>query len=193
MTATYHRTVLFGVATVTGLALTITGCTGRAPSFGSPRDPIPSAAIGSPTVPQPVDLAAAVDLAQRFSAAYGTFSPVNPTAVPGRAWIESWQPLAVDLVAEQAAATFDQLWGWTWDQQTQCHDVTVTGPVTTAPTSFGTVIVRIPAKRYVLRLSAHADEGTWQPVTFTVTVGPRSAASPSGSGLAVYLATMTTN
>lgn len=129
----------------------------------------------------PVD--AAEQLAVKFIGLYGTFTPAAPD--PGRTWLSSWRSLALPEVSTRAEREFDQLWGWTWDQQVQTQDVLPTGPAQ-IDSSFGTITVRIPARRYVIGLLAHhPEDGQWQPTHFEVVVGPRTAGDPT-SQLAVY-------
>jgi hypothetical protein len=149
----------------------------------------PSGQQPSPPHTKPVDAAAAVELARQFVSLYGTLSPANPA--PGQTWLASWRQLATDNVVDDATANFDKIWNWTWEQQVQCHDVMVNGNIDVRTTDFGTVVLHIPAKRYVLGLTARANEGIWQDLSFDVTVGPRNAQSTTDPRIAVYLVTMT--
>lgn len=189
-----RRRTALGTLTAAALFLLVApGCAdpgensqdGRAAAATTQTSPLPLPPVES----HPVDTAAAIGLATQFITLYGTLSPANPT--PGQTWIASWSQLAAGNVVADATARFDDLWNWVWEQQVQCHDVTVTGSVDVRSNEFGTVVLHIPAKRYVLGLTARADEGTWQDLSFDVTVGPRSPQSVSDSRLVVYLVTMT--
>lgn len=118
-----------------------------------------------------------------FIKLYGSFSPANPD--PGRTWMSSWRSLAMPEVTSRAEAEFDRIWGWAWDQQAQAQDVLPTGSAQ-IDASFGTVTVRISARRYVLGLLAQrVEDGRWENLNFEVVVGPRSVGD-ADSGLAVY-------
>lgn len=186
--------LLTAIAALFLLAVSVAGCTRTSQSSPETVQPTsdeakPSDQQAPPPGAKPVDAAAAVELARQFVSLYGTLSPANPA--PGQTWISSWQQLATDNVVADSTANFDKMWNWTWEQRVQCHDVMVTGDIDVRSTEFGTVVMRIPAKRYVLGLTARANEGIWQDLLFDVTVGPRNAQSITDPRIAVYLVTMT--
>lgn len=180
---TFAATAVWALSTSL-VAASVIGCGSTTNLPSTPTSAAPSTAAGD-AGPAKIDEAAAVDLAKRFAAAYGTFSPANPT--PGQTWVKSWKSMATDLALTRGTAEFDHLWDWTFHQQVQTHDVMVVGEVTTRRTEFATMVVEFAARRYVLGLAAPADRGTWQNLRFTITLGPHTTTGQP----AVYLATMT--
>ena len=169
------------------VAVAVAGCGGDSPPAPAAPTVLPDDPGNSEVTPKhsyaEVSAADAEDFAIDFIKRYGSFSPANPD--PGRTWMSSWQSLSMPEVSDRAEAEFDQTWGWTWDQQAQAQDVLPTGPAQ-IDAGFGTVTVRIPARRYVLGLLAqHANDGHWENMYFEVVVGPRTVAD-ADSDLAVY-------
>lgn len=169
------------------VALALAGCGGDSPPAPTTPTVLPDDPGNLKVTPKhtyaEVPAADAEAFAIDFIKLYGTFSPANPD--PGRTWMSSWRSLAMAEVSDRAEAEFDQTWGWTWDQQAQAQDVLPTGPAQ-IDAGFGTVTVRIPARRYVLGLLAqHVEDGHWENLNFEVVVGPRTVGD-ADSGLAVY-------
>ncbi len=171
-------------------ALAIAGCSDD--SSPAPGRDAPATFDDAPPSPRgtekssfsALDAAAATALAEEFIRPYGTFTPAAPN--PGRTWLSSWEKLADKAVAERATANFDALWGWTWDQQVQAQDVQQLAPPSVTDTGFGTLAIRIPAKRYVIGLLAHRmTDGYWQRLDFDVIIGPKTPGS-ADNGLTVY-------
>lgn len=186
-----RRTVRAALAAIlAAMVVAVAGCgsdrvdpaTVRPSSTALPDDP--GASSGTPNhTYSAVPSGPAETFAVEFIKLYGTFTPAAPS--PGRTWLGSWRSRALPDVVDRAEAEFDQTWGWTWDQQVQAQDVLPTGPAQ-LDAAFGTVTVRIPARRYVLGLLAlRPEDGYWQNLHFDVVVGPRTPADPA-SELAVY-------
>lgn len=132
-----------------------------------------------------VDAAAATRLAVEFVKKYGEFSPAWP-GDPGDTWVRSWKSMAVHAAVDSATDRFDQLWGWTWDQSVQTQSVLPTADPTVTDSGFGSVVVTISARRYIIGLFAQSPkDGTWQDLVFSVTIAPRDPHS-TRSDLAVY-------
>lgn len=169
------------------VALALAGCGGDSPPAPITPTALPDAPGNRGVTPKhtyaEVPAADAEAFAIDFIKLYGSFSPANPD--PGRTWLSSWRSLAMPEVADRAEAEFDQTWGWSWDQQAQAQDVLPTGPAQ-IDAGFGTVTVRIPARRYVVGLLAqHVEDGHWENLSFEVVVGPRTV-NDADSDLAVY-------
>ncbi|MCZ4587693.1 hypothetical protein O4328_29065 [Rhodococcus opacus] len=171
--------------------VTMTGCAGDSPTAPSTSPVLPNDSGSLGVTPKhtfaEVPIADAEVFAIEFIKLYGSFSPANPD--PGRTWMSTWRSLAMSEVSERAETEFDRMWGWTWDQQAQAQDVLPTGPAQIGA-SFGTVTVRVPARRYVLGLLAQrVADGHWENLHFEVVVGPRRLGD-ANSDLAVYRAEM---
>ncbi len=185
MSTASTRTALAAILLAAAVALA--GCGGDSPSAPATPTVLPDDPGNIEVTPKhtyaEVPAADAEAFAIDFIKLYGTFSPANPA--PGRTWMSSWRSLAMPEVSSRAEAEFDSIWGWTWDQQVQAQDVLPAGPVQ-LDAGFGTVTVRIPARRYVLGLLAqHVEDGHWENLHFEVVVGPRTVGE-ADSGLAVY-------
>ncbi|MDH6284582.1 hypothetical protein [Prescottella agglutinans] len=185
------RPTLIGALCV-AVALAVSGCGGDSSSPGSKDTPatfddtLPGRGASPSHTFAALDADAAVALATQFIRPYGTFTPAAPN--PGRTWVTSWSKLADKPVIDRAEKNFDAIWGWTWDQQVQAQDVMPTAAPSVVDNGFGTLTVRLPAKRYVIGLLAHSvTDGHWQNLEFEVVVGPKTPGN-ADSGLTVYKA-----
>lgn len=185
------RTVRAGLAAVlVAVVVAVAGCgsTGNSPApVRASSTALPDDPGVSPGTPKHTYSAVPIEAAEKFAVEfiklYGAFTPAAPS--PGRTWLESWRSRALPNVVDRAEAEFDQTWGWTWDLQVQAQDVLPAGPAQ-IDAAFGTVTVRIPARRYVIGLLAlRPEDGHWQNMRFDVVVGPRTPADPA-SELSVY-------